>query len=52
MTENSCISRELVNWFVFSKENSGVTNTKIVHFQRFVWISALSKIMKIKLEMF
>lgn len=52
MTENSCISGELVNWFVFSRENSGITLTKIVNFQKFVWLSALSKIMRIKLEMF
>lgn len=52
MTENSSISGELVNWFVFSKENPGVTHTKVVNFQEFVWLSVLSKIMRIKPEMF
>lgn len=52
MTENSGVSEELVNWCVFSKENAGVTHTKVVHFQKFVWLSALSKVMSVKPEMF
>lgn len=34
MTEKNCLlSAGLLHWFMFNKENSGITYTKIVHFQ-------------------
>lgn len=53
MAENSGISGELVNWFVFSKEHSGVTHTKVVNFQVCLAFFLHShQIIRIKSEMF